>query len=344
MHHAPQTRSPLVLGAGSWGTTLALHLARRGEAVTLWEFDPRRAAEVAQTRYSLPFLPEHPLPEAVAVTSDLERALAACGPVVIAVPSHVLPELAPRLRPYAPQPERLWISATKGIDEATGLTPGPLLGAQAGLAPQRFVVLAGPSFAADVAAGRPTAVLAASDSSEAATAVQTMFSDDTFRVYTNSDPLGVEVGVALKNVIAIAAGLADGLELGANARGALITRGLAEIMRLGVRLGAEAETFLGLAGIGDLVLTCTSPLSRNYRVGFALAAGRELKQVLNELQMVAEGVRTCRSVMRLSALHQVPMPISREIHAVLYEAKDPRAAVLALMRRPLTTEFWGVER
>ncbi|MBD3235956.1 MAG: NAD(P)H-dependent glycerol-3-phosphate dehydrogenase, partial [Candidatus Eisenbacteria bacterium] len=194
------------------------------------------------------------------------------------------------------------------------------------------------------AEGRPTAVLAAGADPVRSRRVQALFATDSLRVYTSDDVRGVEIGVALKNVVAIAAGLAAGLELGHNALGALLTRGLAEIARLGVRLGGRMETFLGLAGIGDLVITCTSPLSRNYRVGFALARGRQLEEILSEMGMVAEGVRTTRSALALARERGVEMPITAEVHAVLYEGKPPRAAVDDLMRRPPRPEIWGGER
>jgi glycerol-3-phosphate dehydrogenase (NAD(P)+) len=332
-----------VLGAGSWGTTLALHLERQGHAVRLWEFDPSRAQEVARTRLSLPFLPGHPLPEAIRVTASLDEVLDAAGMAVIVVPSHAVRTLAERVAARGERPgPATWVSATKGIEEASGLTPRALFHSVAGIPDARIVVLAGPSFAAEVAAQKPTAVIAAGSDAETAEDVQAVFSSDAFRVYTGTDPLGVEIGVAVKNVIAIAAGIAEGLGLGRNALGALLTRGLAETMRLGVCLGARSETFLGLAGIGDLVITCTSELSRNYRVGLGLARGRGLAEILTELQEVAEGVRTCRAVLALARERDVEMPITQQVHAVLFEGQDPRRAVLELMRRPLRPEFRGV--
>jgi len=332
-----------VLGAGSWGTTLALHLERQGHAVRLWEFDPARAQEVARTRLSLPFLPGYPLPEGIRVTASLDEALEAAGMAVIVVPSHAVRALAERVAARGERPApATWVSATKGIEEASGLTPRRLFQQTAGIPEARIVVLAGPSFAAEVAAQKPTAVIAAGSDAETAQHVQAVFSSDAFRVYTGADPLGVEIGVAVKNVIAIAAGIAEGLGLGRNALGALLTRGLAETMRLGVCLGARSETFLGLAGIGDLVITCTSELSRNYRVGLGLARGRRLPEILDELQEVAEGVRTCRAVLALARERGVEMPITQQVHAVLFEGQDPGRAVLELMRRPLRPEFRGV--
>jgi glycerol-3-phosphate dehydrogenase (NAD(P)+) len=335
-----------VLGAGSWGTTLALHLERRGHAVRLWEFDPSRARELAASRLSLPFLPEHPLPPSIAVTADLAGALAGAEMALFAVPSTAVRSLGESVRAIpragaAGAWPRTWISATKGIEERTGLTPRAVFAESAGVPEIEIVVLAGPSFAAEVARGRPTAVLAAGTDGRRAAEVQAALSSDAFRVYTSEDPLGVEIGVAVKNVIAIAAGLAEGLDLGRNALGALLTRGLAEAMRLGVRLGARPETFLGLAGIGDLVITSTSELSRNYRVGLGLARGRGLSEILLELQMVAEGVSTCRAVIELARARGVEMPIAAQVHAVLFAGQDPRQAVLELMRRPPKPEFWG---
>jgi glycerol-3-phosphate dehydrogenase (NAD(P)+) len=332
-----------VLGAGSWGTTLALHLLGLGHSVRLWEFDAARADRVAATRLSLPFLPEHPLPPAIAVTADLAEALHGAELAVMAIPSHGVRRLGEQVAALAtPAGGTIWVSATKGIEEGTGLTPRPVLAGASGMAPETIVVLAGPSFAAEVARGLPTAVLAAASDPARAERVQAVFSSDAFRVYTSADPLGVEIGVAVKNVIAIAAGIAEGLGLGRNALGALLTRGLAETMRLGVDLGGRPETFLGLAGIGDLVITSTSELSRNYRVGLGLARGQGLTEILTGLQEVAEGVRTCRAVVELARARRVEMPITAQVHAVLFEGQDPRRAVLELMRRPLKPEFWGV--
>jgi glycerol-3-phosphate dehydrogenase (NAD(P)+) len=337
-----------VLGAGSWGTTLALHLARIGRIVRLWEFDAARAAEVARSRLSLPFLPESPLPESIEVTSDLAAALSGAGIAMVVVPSHVLREVGKQIA--AAGADRggsgpvLWVSATKGIEEGSGLTPLAVLEESAGIPRGSLVTMVGPSLAAEVAAELPTALLAASADAAAAETVQAALSSPTFRVYTSSDPLGVEIGVAMKNVIAIAAGIVEGLRLGRNAMGALITRGLAEITRLGVALGGRRETFLGLAGIGDLVTTCTSQLSRNHQVGLALADGRPLPQILEEMVMVAEGVRTTRSAAELAQRLGVELPITAQVHAVLFGGKDARRAVADLMTRPLRQEFRGENR
>jgi glycerol-3-phosphate dehydrogenase (NAD(P)+) len=288
------------------------------------------------------------LPETIEVTSDLSAALSGTSIGMVVVPSHVLREVGKRIA-EAGADERgrgpgLWVSATKGIEEGTGLTPLPVLEESAKIPRESLVTMVGPSLAAEVAAELPTVLLAASTNPEAAKGVQAALSSPTFRVYTSSDPLGVEIGVSMKNVIAIAAGIVEGLRLGRNAMGALVTRGLAEITRLGVALGGRRETFLGLAGIGDLVTTCTSRLSRNHQVGLALADGRPLPQILREMVMVAEGVRTTRSAAELARRLDVELPITAQVHAVLFGGKDAREAVADLMTRPLRQEFRGENR
>jgi glycerol-3-phosphate dehydrogenase (NAD(P)+) len=334
-----------VLGAGSWGTTLALHLAQFGGEIKLWEFATSRAAEVATSRLSLPFVPDHPLPANIEVTSDLKASLTGTDFILMVVPSHAVIPTAEAI--CALQGEGLdlsgkqWVSATKGLDEETGRSASQLLSDQLAIDHSEIVVLAGPNLAKEVLASLPTATLASATNLEAAIKVQKAFYSPSFRIYTNTDPLGVEIGVSLKNIIAIAAGITEGLELGRNAMGTLLTRGLAEISRLGQKMGAERETFLGLAGIGDLVTTCTSPLSRNHQVGRALAEGRSLEQILDEMVMVAEGVKTTRSAHKLSKRLAVEMPITEQIHQVLFDGKDPRRALEDLMGRPQRQEFWG---
>lgn len=334
-----------VLGAGSWGTVLAIHAEHCGLRVKLWEFDAERAAEVARTRLSLPFVPEHHLSSDILVTSDLELALQGSDHLLVVVPSHALAavasEVAQHWRRRILPSGALIISATKGLEEETGRTPSQVLSDTLGLGVEEIVVLAGPSLAAEVVVSKPTALLAAAESQTAAETVQQLLASHSLRIYTSSDPLGVEIGVSLKNVIAIAAGLVAGLDLGHNAQGALLTRGLAEIARLGLRLGARRETFLGLGGIGDLVTTCSSSLSRNHQVGLALAEGQRLAQILDNMVMVAEGVRTTRSTWALAQRFGLEMPITEQIHAVLFEGKDPRQALSDLMGRPLREESWG---
>ncbi len=354
-----RSRTVAVLGAGSWGSVLAIYAARRGHRVHLWEFDPERAAELARTRINAPFVPDHPLPPGVSVTADLAAALDQAELALVVVPSHAMASVAGQIGVIlgaagaGEGPVRgmadagpvghplLWISATKGIEEGTGRTPSQVLMHHAGLASQEVAVLLGPSLAAEVADGKPAALLAAADTETVSGRVQETLSGPQLRIYTSSDRIGVEIGVSLKNVIAIAAGIVTGLDLGHNAMGALLTRGLAEISRLGMRMGARRETFLGLGGIGDLVTTCASPLSRNHQVGLALAKGERLPHILDRMVMVAEGVRTTRSALELARSLGIEMPITEQMHAVLFEEKDPRQALADLMNRPPREEFWG---
>ena len=337
--------SVAVLGAGSWGTTLALHLAQFGGSIRIWEFDSERALAVESSRLSLPFIPDIKLPANIAVSGDLEFCLRGADFILVVVPSHAVTATAKAIRDVKATGFDLsgkqWISATKGLNEKNGQPASQLLADIIEIPHEEIVVLAGPNLAKEVLGGLPTATLAAATNLEAAIKVQKAFYSSSFRVYTNTDPLGVEIGVSLKNVIAIAAGITEGLQLGRNAMGTLLTRGLAEISRLGVRMGARQETFLGLAGIGDLVTTCTSPLSRNHQVGLALAGGRSLEQILDDMVMVAEGVKTTRSAYRLSHRLAVEMPITEQVYHVLFDGKDPRSALDDLMCRPLRREFWG---
>jgi len=327
-----------VIGAGAWGTTLAVLLAGRYARVGLWVFEAELAAEMERTRENAIYLPGVPIPPAVHSTASLETALAGAGLVIFVVPSHGFRSVLERARPFL-DPGIIAVSATKGI-EVQHLSPMSQIMRDV-LPPAhhpRLAVLSGPSFAREVVVGRPTAIVAASKSAEVARTVQQAVSGKTLRVYASTDPLGVELAGAVKNVIAIAAGVVDGLGLGLNARAALITRGLAEITRLGVAMGAQASTFAGLAGMGDLILTCTGDLSRNRRVGLALATGTPLADHLGASRAVAEGVNTCRSVVTLAARHGVEMPICRAVHRVLFEGQDPREAVVQLMTRELRFE------
>lgn len=330
-----------VMGAGSWGTALAHVLARNGHEVTLW----CREAEVAdgiRTRGRNPlFLPDVDLAGGIAATADLGAAAAApCDLLVWAVPSEftrrVLTEAAPRFGP-----DLAVVSATKGIEvDSLRLMSGvfeDVLGPEAGGA-MRVAALSGPSFAREVVAGMPTAVAVGSASPELARKVQDSFASDTFRVYTNADPIGTQVGGALKNVVAIAAGAVEGLGLGHNTRAVLITRGLAEIRRLGMALGAEPATFAGLAGLGDLVLTCTGGLSRNRSVGVALGEGKRLDDILAATGQVAEGVKTTAAAYRLAGELHVDMPIVEQVHRTLFEGVTPKEAMENLMSRPQKPE------
>jgi len=335
---AVRLKSLAVIGAGAWGTTLAGVLAERYSRVHLWVFEADLAAEIARTRENAVYLPGVRLPEAVIPTASLEAALSGQPMAIFVVPSHVFRGILEAARAFL-DPKALAVSATKGIEVETLSSMSQVMRE---VLPsehhRRLAVLSGPSFAREVASRRPTAILVAATDPGVAQAVQHAVSGDSLRVYAGTDPLGVELGGAVKNVIAIAAGVVDGLALGLNARAALITRGLAEMTRLGVIMGAEARTFAGLAGMGDLILTCTGDLSRNRRVGLDLARGVKLTDILSASRAIAEGINTCRSTVGLAERHGVEMPICRAVHRVLFEGQDPRDAVVQLMTRELRFE------
>jgi glycerol-3-phosphate dehydrogenase (NAD(P)+) len=329
-------RTIAVLGAGSWGTALAVHLGRIGHDVRLWARDPALAAEMSRRRANAVYLPDVTLPPQVAVTDALERALAGTDLVVSAIPSHgcraVLRTAAPLFAPQA-----TIVSATKGLESESLLRMSQVIAEEIGPA-RPVVVLSGPSFAREVAQQLPTAVLAASASPHAAELVQAEFRGPSLRLYASEDVIGVELGAALKNVIAIAAGVVEGLGLGHNALAALITRGLAEITRLACAAGARRETPAGLSGLGDLVLTCTGTLSRNRHVGIELARGRSLHDILSGMKMVAEGVRTTSAALALGVQHGVELPIAAQMGEVLAGRCDAKTAVHTLMVRPQRAE------
>jgi glycerol-3-phosphate dehydrogenase (NAD(P)+) len=322
-----------VLGAGSWGTALAMQLCRSGDDVWLWDHRPDRAARMQADRENARYLPGIPLPENLTVTSDLRAALAGAQLVVSAIPSQatrgVLTEAAPLL-----EPDAALCCASKGIEEGSLLTMDEVVRevVPAALHP-RLSFLAGPSFAREVALGLPTAVVVACTDPQVARAVADAFHGGPFRCYHTDDITGAELGGALKNVIAIATGLADGMGAGLNARAALITRGLAEITRLAVHRGGNPLTLAGLAGVGDLVLTATGDLSRNRRVGIGLGQGKPLEQVLAEVGQVAEGVITTRSAWQLAQREGVDMPITSVMYRILYEGQPVREAVAGLLSR-----------
>ena len=319
-----------VLGAGSWGTTLANLLAGKGDDVRLWAFEPEVAEAINRTHENPLFLAGVGLAPALRATGDAGEAVRGAEVVVSATPSHAVRAVATPLAGVV-RDGTLVVSATKGI-EAESLALMSQVFAEC-LPQARFAVLSGPSFAAEVCQGQPTAVVAAATEEATARDAQAVFATPRFRVYSNRDVKGVELGGALKNVIAIAAGILEGLGLGHNPRAALITRGLAEITRLGVRMGADPLTFAGLAGMGDLVLTCTGDLSRNRRVGMELGKGRPLDQILAEMTQVAEGVKTARSARDLSRKVGVELPICDQVHAIMYEGKGARQALVELMTR-----------
>ena len=330
--------SVAVIGAGAWGTALAVVLAERYARVALWVFEAQLATELERTRENTVYLPGVRVPPAVQATHSLRGALSGQRMVILVVPSHAFRGVLEQARIHL-DPGALVVSATKGIELGSLSTMSGIM--REVLSPAQYphvAVLSGPGFAREVVCGRPTAIVAASGDAEIARAVQRAVNGNALRVYAGTDPLGVELGGAVKNVIAIAAGVVDGLNLGPNARAALITRGLAEITRLGVAMGAQAATFAGLAGMGDLILTCTDDLSRNRRVGLALARGLRLEDILASLGAVAEGVNTCRSTVTLAARHGVEMPICRAVHRVLFEGQKPSEAVVQLMTRELRFE------
>lgn len=325
-----------VLGAGSWGTALAIALARRGHTVRLWTLAPADAATMNALRMNAQFLPDIVLPPTLTATADLAAALAGVDGVLVVVPSSAFREVLGRLGPLLPVRQIAW--ATKGFEEDSGKLLHQVAAEELG-ADVACVAVSGPSFAAEVALGLPTALTVASPDKGAAEAWVGRLHGGALRAYRSEDLIGVQVGGAVKNVLAIAAGIADGLGFGANARAALITRGLAEVQRLGLALGAHRDTFLGLSGLGDLLLTCTDNQSRNRRVGLALASGQTLQQAVDSLGQVAEGVVTSRAVQRLATRLGVDMPICSEVYRVLYEQHDVRQAVQELLAREPSAEL-----
>jgi glycerol-3-phosphate dehydrogenase (NAD(P)+) len=320
-----------VLGAGSWGTALAVHLARTGHSVRLWARDASLAAAMAGSRENVAYLPGITLPAALRPTGDVAEALEGAEFVVTAVPSHGLREVARMARRHLP-PACAIVSATKGLEEGSLLRMSEVLRSELAEAGE-IIALSGPSFAAELARELPTALVAAGESSAVVEAVMAHFRSPCLRLYGSADVVGVELGGSLKNIIAIAAGVVEGLGVGHNALAALITRGLAELSRLAVAQGAQRETLAGLAGLGDLVLTCTGELSRNRKVGIELAHGQSLATILGKTRMVAEGVRTTEAALPLGARHGIELPIAREMSDVLAGRTDPQTAIRNLMGR-----------
>jgi glycerol-3-phosphate dehydrogenase (NAD(P)+) len=324
-----------VIGAGSWGTTLARLLAEKGYDVSLWVFEKDLCEEMKTTRVNRPYLPDFSLPDGISITNNVEAAVDKARYVLNVVPAQFMRSVLHRALPNTPS-DSIVINAAKGIEKKSLLTGSSIIKE---FSDRRVAVLSGPSFADEVARKLPTAVTLACEDSPSALLMQEIFNTHYFRVYTHDDILGVELGGALKNVLAIASGICDGLELGHNARAALLTRGLTEIKRLGVAMGAREYTFSGLSGLGDLILTCTARLSRNYTLGTRLAAGMKLSAILSESKSVVEGVATAESAYELSKKYDVQMPFVEQVYKLLYEGKDPGAAVRELMNRALKTEF-----
>jgi glycerol-3-phosphate dehydrogenase (NAD(P)+) len=338
-----------VLGAGSWGTTLAVLLANKKIKTVLWARDQEFAKQIRKSRENKSYLPGIELPATLEITSDIAKAVLNKEVILFAVPSHGLRKVANQIAmalsdlsqsqnlPYA------LVSASKGIENRTLLTmteimkevlPSRLSG--------RLAALSGPSFAQEVASSIPTAITMAASEHRLCIGLQDLFTTETFRVYTSLDLMGVQLGGALKNVMAIASGISDGMGFGTNTRAALITRGLEEMSRLGMRLGANPLTFAGLAGLGDLVLTCTGDLSRNRQVGLKLGQGQSIENVLKEMSMIAEGVKTTSSAYAMAEKYKVDMPITNQVYKVLYEGLDPKDAVNELLKRPPRQELMDI--
>ncbi|MCC6844795.1 MAG: NAD(P)-dependent glycerol-3-phosphate dehydrogenase [Bacteroidetes bacterium] len=324
-----------IIGAGGWGTALATILSANGLEPTLWVRERETADTINNTHENSAFLPGVTLSKSIRVVNDL--AAAAGAPVlVLAVPTQYIRETVKKN--VALFEGKIIINVAKGIERGTGLRVSQILREAAGITPENYVVLTGPSHAEEVARNTPTAVVAASENQEAVKIAQEAFSTASFRVYSGDDVIGAEIGGAVKNIIAIAAGIIDGLEIGDNAKAALITRGLAEMSRLGAALGADVRTFAGLSGLGDLIVTCDSRHSRNRRVGEEIGRGKQLPAILSEMRSVAEGVWTTESVLALADSLGVEMPIAAQVGDILFRNKSPRAAIIELMTRETRSE------
>ena len=324
-----------IIGAGSWGTALAIVLAPRFERIRLWVHEQDLAERMTASRENDVYLAGFKLAGNVEIATDLARAVDGAGIVMGVMPTHFARGLYTKMRPHLDR-SAIFVSATKGIENGTLLRMSQVIEEVTGAS--KIAVLSGPTFAREVASGEPAAVVVASSDAQVAAEVQGAFSGPSLRLYTNLDLVGVEVGAALKNVIAIGAGVCKGLGLGNNSLAALITRGLAEIARLAVAMGGEPKTLAGLAGLGDLVLTCSGELSRNRHVGLELARGRRIEEITGSMAMVAEGVETCGAAVALGAKFGVDLPITQQMDAVLHRGKDPRAALRDLMERTLREE------
>ena len=322
-----------VIGAGAWGTALAWHLAEKQVPVCLWAHEPEVVQAIQLRRENAVYLPGVLLPPTLSATNVLADAITGADCLIFAVPSHVARPVLSRIATLLPQPIP-FVSATKGIEEETlALVTQVMQAVLPAHMHESLLVLSGPSFASEVSRGKPTALCLAGRDAGMVKSIQSLFMTPNFRVYADDDLIGVQLGGALKNVMALAAGVVDGLELGHNARAALMTRGLAEMIRLGVAMGADPRTFYGLSGVGDLILTCTGPLSRNHSVGVRLGKGERLEGILASMQAVAEGVRTAKAALGLALRCGVDMPIVQEVNAVLFADKPCRQAVGDLMER-----------
>lgn len=331
-----------VVGAGSWGTALAKLLADKGYDIDLWVFEKEVREQIEKDRENQIFLPGIILPDTIHPSDNLDLVVKNKDLVLVVVPSHITREIAGKMRASI-HADTILVTASKGIENKTHLTMTQILAEKIeSIPPENIAVLSGPSFAKEVAKKVPTAIAAASTSRRISEYVQKIFSCPTFRVYVNDDPVGTQIGGAMKNVLAIAAGICDGMNMGLNPRAALITRGLTEMNRLGTKLGADPLTLSGLAGVGDLLLTCTGDLSRNYTVGKQIGEGKKLDEIVSEMRMVAEGVKTTRSVYNLARKMSVELPICNEVYSVLFDNRPVSQTVQRLMNRSLKHELDGV--
>lgn len=326
-----------VIGAGSWGTALASVLGQKHAAVRLWVRSPELSEQIQVTRENATYLPGCKLPQSVTITHKLEEAATGASLIVLVTPSHAIRQTAVKLAPYI-KTETMLVTAAKGLELTSMKRLSAIIAEELPVISEQIAVLSGPNHAEEVALRYPAATVVAAKSRKVAEYIQDAFMLPYFRVYTNPDIIGVELAGALKNVIALGAGLSDGLGFGDNAKSALMTRGLAEIARLGIAMGANPLTFAGLAGIGDLIATCTSVHSRNRRAGLMLAAGKTIDEIQAETAMVVEGVRAAKAAYQLAIRYEVAMPISDQLYQVLYQNKSPKDAVLELMTRGRTHE------
>jgi glycerol-3-phosphate dehydrogenase (NAD(P)+) len=336
-----ETKKIAIIGAGSWGTALALHLAEKFEQISLWVYENELCDIILKERENKWFLPGFPLPENINPNNSIETVIRDHSTILMVTPTPTLRNIMSQLEPFI-QPKSLIINASKGIENDSLFTCHKIIKDSLNL-PCDVATISGPTFAKEVAAKVPSALLACSESKNAAIRVQEIFSSKDIKVFTSTDILGVEIGGALKNVIAIATGISDGLKLGFNTRAALITRGLVEITRIGTELGAKPETFYGLSGLGDLVLTCTGDLSRNRKLGIQLGEGKSLKEITKNMRMVAEGVSTVKSAYKLIQKLNIQASIMQETYKVLHENKAPEKALEDLMRIEISTEFSGIK-
>ena len=325
-----------ILGAGSWGTAIALHLYKKGINVKMWEYFPENVALLNRTRRN-PLLPGIPIPHDLFISNNLDEVVKNAGIIAIVVPSHTIRPLLNNLKGKVSR-DVIFVNLSKGVEVNTLKRMSEVIQDVFDHPEENIVSLHGPSHAEEVALEVPTAVVAASKSIETAKFIQEVFHSRRLRVYTNPDIIGVEIGGAVKNVIAIASGICDGMGLGDNTKAALITRGLAEITRMGMALGAKEQTFAGLSGVGDLIVTCNSKHSRNRYIGEEIGKGRKLKEVLDGMSMVAEGVRTSNTVHQMIEKYNILMPISEEIYTILFKEKDPRQGLRDLMTREQVDE------